>query len=183
MEKKIGNIFGNEKGFGTIFIAWWLVFNYDFVLIYFGGHNNLIHLKEYYNCPIETKLSLFGCFGSVQIWWWSLLWKIFIPLTATLFMMFFISRLIRWLNEEYQKEIQKLKEENDILIDCNRMQDQIKDRLTPSKGLLNLPIISIKDHLTPSKGLLNPPIIPNIIKKQNEEKDMVEDYYNKKREK
>lgn len=78
-----------------------MVFIYDFILIYFGGYKNLEQLKQYYSCPIEQKLTLIGCFGGLNNFWYSILWKIALPLGFTLFAMFLFAPLIRWLNEKH----------------------------------------------------------------------------------
>ena len=100
MTDKIQQALGGKKSFGAIFASWWVVLNYDFILIYLGGYDNLVELKSYYGCKIETKLHLFGCLGGVEEFW-SLLWKIGLPLALTLLTMFLFSPIIRCLNEKY----------------------------------------------------------------------------------
>jgi hypothetical protein len=109
--KSFGEAVGNSsKSWYFTFIAWWCVFNWDFILLFLGNFDRLQEINQYY-CGL-AKLTLFSCEYPIESAKWEFFYKFYhypliskllLPILLTVFSLLGFERGIQWVllkNEE-----------------------------------------------------------------------------------
>jgi len=109
MEKKF-----SEAGTGILqritspwfftFIPWWVVFNYDFLLIVFGKIQVIYVINHHYCMTGSTRYTIAGCIPQISVGFWHWVFytpwvtKLVLPIIATVFSMTVLAWCIGWIS-------------------------------------------------------------------------------------
>jgi len=98
IESTLEAIGKSSKSWYFTFIAWWVVFNWDFILLFLGHLDRLQEINQYYcGIPqIHNRLSLFGC-GNIESWH-QITWvkKLLLPIGMTVVSLTLFEWFIQW---------------------------------------------------------------------------------------
>ncbi|MFT4967096.1 MAG: hypothetical protein ACI9CD_000091 [Candidatus Deianiraeaceae bacterium] len=88
------------------FIPWWVVFNYDFILLVIAGKEKVEEIKKFYGCE-GFRYTIFGCADENYWFHYPLVWKFLLPFVFTLISLTLVNRFIRWVENIYESIQQK----------------------------------------------------------------------------
>ena len=95
------------------FIPWWVVFNYDFLLIVFGKIQVVYAINHHYCMVGSIRYTIAGCIPQISVGFWHWVFytpwvtKLALPMIATIFSMTVVAFGIRYIEEVYHSIIAK----------------------------------------------------------------------------
>ena len=136
MEKKFSEVGTNilqritSPWFFT-FIPWWVVFNYDFLLIMLGKIQVVYAINHHYCMIVSIRYTIAGCIPQIStgFWRWAFYtpWvtKLALPILATIFSMTIFSYVVSWIIDIHntimqRKTIRARKSPNSISNNINK---------------------------------------------------------------